>query len=383
MIEDDPVYDNRKVLKDPYTRPKGCLDSEPTGVIVTSDTDKIATGLPCYIWFPNELADLVNDHSLLAQKVLPGSVDLYHPTTRLFLNSKGNEITKIKCQHLKNFTNLPIVAYDFRRSLSTFCFDSKDERIRSAEPSVLRHKESTGYAYYYQKHSENVEYVSIQYATQNNLIRAKPEAVDNYCIKLRESAKNAESELSQKRIDKAMEYEQLMFSSRQKGLDDTRTKGGRNWILPHEYNAFIEGVEEAISLEEKRRIEGMSPGPFSNMLNYKKGEEGCGIFPPLSTWKPDMYRVLFGLDGCKGEAMRRADLTVYDGVPFSTGLSGRKKIAECISKGKGNTDEETIVAKYWHDKIRNEARQLFQGKWNPLRFAFTEQELDYNEKFKN
>ena len=35
----------------------------------------------------------------------------------------------------------------------------------------------------------------------------------------------------------------------------------------HEYNAFIEGVEEAISLEEKRRIEGMSPGPFSNMLN--------------------------------------------------------------------------------------------------------------------
>ena len=79
--------------------------------------------------------------------------------------------------------------------------------------------------------------------------------------------------------------------------------------------------------------------------------------------------------------MRKAELTVYDGVPFSVGLSGRKKIAANI-QGKGSMDTETVVAKYWHDKIKSEARQRFEGKWDPLRFIFTEQQLEYQEHIK-
>ena len=91
-----------------------------------------------------------------------------------------------------------------------------------------------------------------------------------------------------------------------------------------------------------------------------------------------MYRVLYGLGGDKGDAMRKAELSVYDGVPFSNGLTGRKKIEETINKGKQNKDSDTVVASYWLDKIRAEARQLFQGKWLPLRFIFSEKELHYN-----
>ena len=55
LIEEDPQYDNRKVLKNPFTKPMGSEDDEPTGVIVKSDSDKVTVGPPCYIWFPNEI----------------------------------------------------------------------------------------------------------------------------------------------------------------------------------------------------------------------------------------------------------------------------------------------------------------------------------------
>ena len=381
MVEDDPKYDARKVLKDPYKQPKGSNSSEPTGIIVKSDTDKISVGAPCYIWFPNALADLVNDHSLMAQKVLPRSVDLYHPSTRLFLNSKGREITTINCQHFKDYIGLPITAYDFRRSLSTFCFDNTDEMIRNAESSVLRHKETTGYAYYYQKHGERVEYVSIQYALKHGLIKADTESVDNHCSTLRKNAENEEWELTQKRTDKALEIGQEMIRKRKQGLNDARQKGGRNWILPQEYEDFVEGVEEAIQMEESREKSNQKPGPFCNLLKYKPGAKGAGIFPPLGIWKIDMYRVLYGLAGEKGDAMRKAELSVYDGVPFSTGLTGRKKIAETLEKVKSSKDQDTVVASYWIEKIKAEARQLFCGKWLPLRFIFTEKELQYHREF--
>lgn len=383
--EDDPVNDQRKILKNPYKKPIGSDIKEPTGVIVHSETDKIAVGQPCYIWFPNALVELVNDHSLMAQKILPRSVDIYHPTTRLFLNSKGKGITKIECKHFKEYIGLPITAYDFRRSLSTFCLDSKVEAIRSAEPSILRHRKETGYAYYYQKHGEKVEYVSIQYAMKHGLIKAEEESVDSYCITLHEKAKDEEWELAQKRAGKALEYSQEVVNKRKKSLNDARQKGGRNWILPHEYDAFIEGIEEAILIEERKKKAGQKPGPFSNLLNYKPGQEGAGTFPPNEIWQLDMFRVLFGLTGEKGDAMRKVELSVYDGVPFSEGQCGRKKIALSLvqdtnQKTKSINDSDAIVAKYWRNKIRAEARQLFAGKWLPLRFIFTEKELTYNQK---
>ena len=378
MIEEDPEHDKRKVLQNPYKKPKGSSEERPTGVIVRSETDKIAIGPPCYIWFPNFLVDLVNYHSLIAQKILPRSVDIYHPKTRLFLNSNGNPIKSIDCKHFKNYIGLPITAYDFRRSLSTFCLDSKIDAVRNSESAVLRHREQTGFAYYYQKHSEKVEYVSIQYAMSHGLIKAKSDSVDEYCDSLRKDAANDEWELTQKRTDKALEYSQNMMQKRKQSLNDARKKGGRNWILPAEYDSFIEGIEEAMKMEETKMKNGLKPGPFSQLLKYKPGAKDAGTFPPAGIWFLDMYRVLFGLSGNKGDEMRQVELSVYDGVPFSTGLSGRKKI-EALKKKYGSTkqDADMIVASYWREKIKDESKQIVKAKWLPLRFIFTEKDFEY------
>ena len=380
-IEEDPEHDKRKVLKNPYKKPKGSKDDDPTGFIVKSETDKISVGPPCYIWFPNALVDLVKDHSLIAQKILPRSVDIYHPNTRLFLNSNGKPIKVIDCKHFKNYIGLPVTAYDFRRSLSTFCLDSNVDAVRKAESSVLRHREETGFAYYYQKHSEKVEYVSIQYAMKNGLIKAKSEAVDEYCNSLRKDASNEEWELTQKRTDKALEYSNNLIQKRKQSINDAKQKGGRNWILPAEYDSFIEGIEEAITIEENKLKNGLKAGPFSQILKYKPGAEGAGAFPPPGIWFFDMYRVLYGLTGNKGDEMRKAELSVYDGVPFSTGLSGRKKIKALKERtDPSKQDADMIVANYWRDKIKDEAKHRVRGRWLPLRFIFSEKDFDYQKE---
>ena len=77
--------------------------------------------------------------------------------------------------------------------------------------------------------------------------------------------------------------------------------------------------------------------------------------------------------------MRKTDLSVYDGVAFSSGLSGRKKIETIREKSDGqNVDEDLIVAAYWHTKIKNESKQRVNGKWLPLRFIFTDNDLAYH-----
>ena len=381
MHEEDPENDKRKVLQDPYKRPKGSSAEEPTGVIVTSETDKIVVGPPCYIWFPNALVDLVKAHALITQKVLPRSVDIYHPKTRLFLNTNGKPIKKIECMHLKNYIGLPIVAYDFRRSLSTFCLDSKNEVVRQSESSVLRHKEQTGFAYYYQKHSEKVEYVSIQYAVANGLLKANTDSVDAYCDELKRNAANDEWELIQKRTDKALEYSHSIIQKRKQSLNDAKQKGGRNWILPAEYDSFIEGIEEAMKMEENKLKVGTVAGPFAQLLKYKPETEGAGAFPPPALWFVDMYRVLYGLTGKIGDEMRKVELSVYDGVPFSTGLSGRKKIKSVTDKNDiTKPSSDMIVATYWRDKIKEETRNRVRGKWLPLRFIFTEKDFDYHKE---
>ena len=177
-----------------------------------------------------------------------------------------------------------------------------------------------------------------------------------------------------------MEYGQEITKRKKQSLNDARQKGGRNWILPQEYDAFLEGIEEAILMEERRKNNAQLPGPFRNLLNYKPGTDNAGIFPPLGIWKLDMYRVLYGLGGEKGDLMRKAELSVYDGVPFSEGFTGRKKIADTHEKGKSKKDDETIVASYWLEKIKAEARQIFAGKWLPLRYIFTEKELQYSNE---
>ena len=389
MIQDDPTNDARKVLKDPFRKPKGEEANEPTGFIVNSETDKISvnTNQPCYIWFPNAIVDLVNDHSLMAQKILPRSVDLYHPKTPLFLNLNGNPITKIECKHFKNYVGLPITAYDFRRSLSTFCLDSKIEGVKNSESAILRHREETGYAYYYQKHGQKVEYVSIQYALKHGLVKASVQNVDDYCTSLRKGAMNEEWELTQKRTDRALEFHQSILEQRKKGLQQARQKGNRNWILPNEYDAFINGIEEAIRMEVQRLEQGKAPGPFYNLLNYKPDKVDAGTFPQTRVWQVDMYRVLYGLVGEIGEEMRKAELSVYNGVPFSKGYTGRRKISEHLDnlknkKGPTNQTADWVVADYWRDKIRQEAQQISKGKWHDLRFIFTQADLEYHRRTK-
>ena len=377
---EDPQNEIRKVLKNPYARPKGSSDEDPTGVIVKSETDKIIVGPPCYIWFPNALVDLVKAHALLTEKVIPRSVDIYHPKTLLFMNSNGKQIKTIECKHLKNFIGLPIVAYDFRRSLSTFVLDSTDEKIRQQESTVLRHKETTGFAYYYQKHSDTIEYVSVQYAMQHSLVKASADSVDEYCENLRKAASNQEWELSQKRTDKSLEYSQQMIEKRKQSLKDSKQKGGRFWILPAEYDCFIEGIEEAIRIEENKTKFGETPGPFSQLLKYKPGRDGAGVFAPAGIWFFDMYRVLFGLKGKKGDEMRQAELSVYDGIPFS--LSGRKKIKAVNEKsGSSVKNGDVVIANYWREKIKNEAKNRVKGRWLPLRFIFTEKDMEYQKEF--
>ena len=146
--------------------------------------------------------------------------------------------------------------------------------------------------------------------------------------------------------------------------------------MPQEYDAFIEGIEEAIRMEEARVKEGLTPGPFCQLLQYRPGIEGAGIFPPTGIWHIDMCRVLYGLKGTKGDLMRKADLSVYDGIPFVSGLSGRKKIALAVEKtGVSSKEEHIVIANYWRDKIRDESKQIVNGKWLPIRFIFTQKEL--------
>ena len=376
LIVEDPMADSRKILANPFEKPADSDSEEPTGVIVKSDADKITVGPPCYIWFPKELEELVQAHSLMASKFFTNNVDIFHPETRLFLNSQGNAIRSIECKHFKEFIGLPIVAYDFRKSLSTFCLESTDENIRKSEPSVLRHSKDTAYAYYFQKHGENVEYVNIRYAVKHGLVRASAEDVDKQLDKLRENGLNEEWELSQKRSDKALAFAEEIMQRSQERHNDSQIKKGRNWILPREYNDFIGGIMKAINLEEERRENGVESGPFSHLLKYKPGAEEAGVFPPNSIWWKDMCRVLFGLQGPEGDAMRMADLSVYNGVPFAA-MSGRKKIEQEKSKNKGWFEEYMIVGQYWRIRIKDEASKAAKGKWNEIRFVFKPADLVY------
>ena len=150
--------------------------------------------------------------------------------------------------------------------------------------------------------------------------------------------------------------------------------------MPAEYEAFIEGIEEAIRIEENKSKVGDTPGPFSQLLKYKPGTEGAGVFANSGLWFFDMYRVLYGLKGKKGDEMRQAELSVYDGVPFS--YSGRKKIEAMKEKnGPSTKDGDLVIANYWREKIRKEAKNRSKGKWLPLRFIFSEIDMEYQKEY--
>ena len=142
-------------------------------------------------------------------------------------------------------------------------------------------------------------------------------------------------------------------------------------ILTNEYNCFMNGIIEAINCEEHIKNIGAEAGPYSQMLKYRPGEVNAGCFPPNSIWWKDMCRVLFGLIGPLGDEMRKADISVYDGVAFAE-VTGRKKIKENPYKC-----EYTISANYWRDKIIEENKAIKRKNVEQLRFIFNKSDLDY------
>ena len=101
---------------------------------------------------------------------------------------------------------------------------------------------------------------------QHGLLKAETSSIDEYCKSLRKNAANDEWELAQRRTDKALEYSQDIMKKRKQTLNDAREKGGKYWILPAEFESFIEGIEEAIKLEENRCKAKVEPGPFLNLF---------------------------------------------------------------------------------------------------------------------
>ena len=371
----DTEKDPRKVLKNPYSKPVDSDEENPTGVIVESHEDKISVGPPAYLWFSKELEDLVNAHSMMAIKLLKNidGIDLYGPKTKLFLKSNGSPWKSICLQHFKDYTGLHMIPYDFRKSLSTFCLESSDEKLRKSEASVLRHSEETVWAYYFQKHSDNVQYVSIQYAKEHNLVRAKDGDLDKYLLELKTNAKTEALGINKKREISNVEYQEEIEAKQKEKIKKVKVKTGRNWLLRSEYDDFMEGFRTAMKLEDQKKESGENPGPFHQLLKYRPGHDGAGCFPSKSFFYRDFMRVLFGLEGEEGDKMRQAELSVYNGVPFLENC-GRKKIEEFK---KPNECSYKVVSGYWYDRIKEESKALTKGKSFPLEFIFSKKDFDY------
>ena len=217
-----------------------------------------------------------------------------------------------------------------------------------------------------------MEYVNVQYAVKHGLVKATNEDVDNQLRQLRSENEEQEWEIAQKRAEKALEHTKEAQKKDLKNMHDSQIKtGNRRWILFSEYNAFVDGIFEAIRLEELLIDQGKGPGPFYQMLKYKPGAEDGGFFAVNKYWWKDMCRILFGLEGPKGDEMRQADLTVYDGVPFAS-VSGRIKLKE--SK---RIQEYVVIGAYWRDKIKDVMNLTKKQNSDQLKFLFNQADLDY------
>ena len=49
-------------------------------------------------------------------------------------------------------------------------------------------------------------------------------------------------------------------------------------------------------------------------------------------------------------------------------------------RGPVNVTEDWIVANYWREKIKQEARKIYNAKWLPMRFIFTMAEYEYHKR---
>ena len=87
-----------------------------------------------------------------------------------------------------------------------------------------------------------------------------------------------------------------------------------------------------------------------------------------------MFRVLYGLTGPEGDAMREAELSVYDGIPFSN--SGRKKIGSTLETSP-TVVVSSIIGLYWRTKLVQQNNGIVKRKLEGIDFIFNRSDLEY------
>ena len=214
----------------------------------------------------------------------------------------------------------------------------------------------------------------MQYAVQHGLVKASDEDVDRQLANLRSQNEEQEWDMVQRRAEKALEHSKEIQEVEKRTRNDSQAKSGRRWIAPSEYNAFVNGIFEAIRLEKEKLEHNEDPGPFYQMLKYEPSASDGGFFAVNKYWWRDMCRILFGLNGHIGDQMREAELSVYDGEPFAT-VTGRKKIED-----SRKTPDYAVIGTYWREKIKDVVNLTKKQNEEQLKFLFSQADLDYYVK---
>ena len=68
------------------------------------------------------------------------------------------------------------------------------------------------------------------------------------------------------------------------------------------------------------------------------------------------------------------------GFPFHT-VEEKKIEAMKEKNGPSTKDGDLVIANYWREKIRKEAKNRIKGKWLPLRFIFSETDMEYQKEY--
>ena len=63
-------------------------------------------------------------------------------------------------------------------------------------------------------------------------------------------------------------------------------------------------------------------------------------------------------------------------------MRARKKI-KAVNERSGSSvkDGDVVIANYWREKIKNEAKSRIKGRWLPLRFIFSEKDMEYQREY--
>ena len=51
--------------------------------------------------------------------------------------------------------------------------------------------------------------------------------------------------------------------------------------------------------------------------------------------------------------------------------------------GPSAKDVDLVITNYWREKIRRETKNRIKGKWLPLRFIFSETDMEYQKEYNN